>query len=176
MCPVGLDRQSRPSIIDRWLCFDGFVFAGTGQNLFMLTIGDLAKSAGVGVSTVRHYERQKLVSPSGRSAGNYRLYNNDDLQELRFIVQAKRLGFTLAEIRELLFLDEKHDACADLNERIREKRTAIAERIRDLQQMDQALGMLLDRCPGNPDPGSLKVCPMWASLHETDASEGPGEG
>jgi DNA-binding transcriptional MerR regulator len=135
----------------------------------MLTIGDLARAAGVGVSTVRHYERQGLITPSGRSQGNYRLYLDADLQELRFVVQAKRLGFTLAEIRELLFLDERHDACADLNQRIREKRSAITQRIAELQRMDQALGMLLERCPGNPEPGSLKVCPMWASLHDKDA-------
>ena len=131
----------------------------------MLKIGELAGQAGVEVSTVRYYERCGLLRPRHRNNANYRLYDQDDVSTLQFIIQAKRLGFTLREIRDLVFLDETEDTCADLNQFIQSKRADIGNRIEQLRRMDKALSMLLDTCPGNPKPGSLRVCPMWADLH-----------
>ncbi len=67
-----------------------------------LTIGELAKAAGVPTSTVRYYERAGILRPSGRSAGNYRVYSKSELERLRFIRAAQATGFTLDDIKSLL--------------------------------------------------------------------------
>ena len=67
-----------------------------------LTIGALAAAGGVNVETIRYYERRGLLPPPGRSGAGYRQYGADDLWRLGFIKRAKGLGFTLAEIAELL--------------------------------------------------------------------------
>jgi len=71
-----------------------------------MTIGTLAKKAGVGVETIRFYEREKLLQKPERTAGNYRAYAPAALSRLNFIRQAKNLGFTLDEIRRLLRMSE----------------------------------------------------------------------
>ncbi len=68
----------------------------------LFTIGELAKSAKVPTSTVRYYEREGILKPSGRSASNYRLYSQEDLYRLRFIRSAQATGFTLADVTVLL--------------------------------------------------------------------------
>jgi MerR family mercuric resistance operon transcriptional regulator/MerR family gold-responsive transcriptional activator of gol and ges genes len=69
-----------------------------------LTIGQLAKSAGVHIQTVRYYERLHLLGPAARASSGYRLYGPEEVRRLRFIKNAKELGFTLREIAELLNL------------------------------------------------------------------------
>jgi DNA-binding transcriptional MerR regulator len=66
------------------------------------TIGNLARAAGVGVETVRYYERRGLLERPVRRDSGYREYSDGDVTRLQFIRRAKTLGFTLAEIRELL--------------------------------------------------------------------------
>src|ERR1043165_4214200 len=72
-------------------------------------IGALAKRAGVGIDTVRYYERNGLLSPHSRLASGYRRYSELELSRLRFIRRAQALGFTLKEIRELLALSAQRD-------------------------------------------------------------------
>jgi MerR family copper efflux transcriptional regulator len=69
-----------------------------------LTIGQVARDAGVGVETVRFYEREGLLEQPARRASGYRIYELDAVDRLRFIKQAQRLGFTLREIKELFAL------------------------------------------------------------------------
>lgn len=70
----------------------------------VLSIGELARRAGVPASTVRHYERRGLLQPGGRTGGNYRLYGPAELARLRFIRAARASGFRLADVGELLAL------------------------------------------------------------------------
>ena len=65
-------------------------------------IGELARKAGVNIQTIRFYEHEKLLPPPARKPSGYRVYGEDDLPRLRFIRQAKELGFSLEEIREIL--------------------------------------------------------------------------
>ena len=67
-----------------------------------MQIGELAQRAGVGIQTIRFYERRKLLSEPARTASGYRQYGPDELNRLRFIRQAKTLGFTLDEIRDII--------------------------------------------------------------------------
>ncbi|HUZ06197.1 MAG TPA: heavy metal-responsive transcriptional regulator [Candidatus Paceibacterota bacterium] len=69
-----------------------------------LKVGEVAKRAGVGVQTLHYYERVGLLPKPGRSLANYRLYSTESLRQVQFIKKAQELGFTLAEIKEILDL------------------------------------------------------------------------
>ena len=87
-----------------------------------LTIGQLARNGGVGVETVRFYERKGLLAEPDRRPSGYRQYDEDVVDRLRFIRRAKELGFTLNEIKELLSLRiDPTTTCADVKSRAEEK-------------------------------------------------------
>src|SRR5262245_35107394 len=111
-----------------------------------LTIGQVAREAGVGVETVRFYEREGLLDEPARRASGYRQYTRDAVARLRFIRRAKELGFTLKEIGELLAL--RDDPGADVRARAAAHLTDIEARIRDLTRMRGALVQLIDTCHG----------------------------
>ncbi len=98
------------------------------------TIGGLAKAAGVGVETVRYYQRRGLLAEPPRPHGEVRRYSGDDLRRLKFIRSAQAAGFTLAEIGELLDLSSSDD-----RPRVRELAQArVAELDRKIAQMTEA--------------------------------------
>lgn len=95
-----------------------------------LTIGKLSKTAGVTNDTVRFYERYGLIKPVSRNQSNYRLYKEDDAARLRFIKRAKKLGFTLNEIKELLVLSRDPQATkADIKARTEQKAEDIRQKL-----------------------------------------------
>lgn len=129
-----------------------------------LTIGKVAKRAGVGIDTLRYYERQGLIDPVDRTGSNYRVYEEDAILRVRFVKRAQELGFTLAEIKELLGLRADGDAsCADVRDRARAKIANLVDRIRSLQAMRRALSKLADECVGE---GPLSICPILEALDE----------
>ena len=112
-----------------------------------LTIGRLAERAGVGVETIRFYEKRGLVPEPERSASGYRQYPADEVHRLHFIRRAQELGFSLAEIAELLTLrvDASTD-CGAVRARADRKIESIDARIRDLQRVRRALTEVRDVC------------------------------
>ncbi len=133
-----------------------------------LTIGQLARAAGVGVETVRFYERRGLLAPPPRSAAGYRQYTDDTVARLQFIRRAKELGFTLSEIQELLALRERPTArCAEVKSRAEAKIASIDQKIRDLQRMKRSLKKLADICPGET---VTEECPILESLTQPSGS------
>ncbi len=72
-----------------------------------MTRSELAKECGVNIESLRYYEKRRLINPPKRSEVGYRLYSREDAARIRFIQNAKRLGFTLNEIMELLRLRVK---------------------------------------------------------------------
>lgn len=133
------------------------------------TIGKVAKSAGLGIETVRFYEREGLITPLARTESNYRLYAEDGIVRLRFIKRAKTLGFSLREIKELLFLRSNPDATKeDVKEQIEEKIDDIRTRIRDLKKIQKTLEALDICCDGH---GSADDCPILAALEGTEPLE-----
>ena len=115
-----------------------------------ITIGTLAKSASVGVETIRFYEREGLLPKPARSQSGYRVYPNDAVDRVRFIRRAKELGFTLEEISELLALKVSHGkSCESVRKRALDKVTAIDEKLKDLRNMRRALDELVKRCSGH---------------------------
>jgi len=110
------------------------------------TIGKLARASGVGVETVRFYERKGLVRRPA-AQGGYRTYSNDDARRIRFIKRAQELGFTLREIKGLLELNASpRTTCADVKRHADAKRTEIGQKIRDLRRMQRSLARLAAAC------------------------------
>ena len=127
-----------------------------------LTIGELARRAGMGVSTVRYYERAGLAPVSARSASNYRLYSEEAVKRLRFIRRAQLLGFTLKDIRGLLELRvSRRTPCAEVRSRAQARIADIDARISSLRQMSQALAKLANDCETHQDGDG---CPLLEHL------------
>jgi MerR family mercuric resistance operon transcriptional regulator len=112
-----------------------------------LTVGALARTAGVGVQTIRFYERQGLLQEAPRSSSGYRTFATDAVTRLRFIRRAQELGFTLREIRELIALqDDELADCDQVGRAAGGKLADIDRRIADLQRMKGALEDLMRVC------------------------------
>jgi MerR family mercuric resistance operon transcriptional regulator len=127
-----------------------------------LSIGQVARLTGVGVETIRFYERQGLLAVPDRRASGYRLYGEDVVARLRFIRRGKELGFTLREINELIALRLDPDAsCAEVKERAGAKITDIEVKIRDLQNIRKALLRLTATCQGR---GPVQGCSILEAL------------
>lgn len=127
-----------------------------------LTIGQVAGRAGIGVETVRFYERAGLIAEPARKASGYRQYDEDVVDRLRFIRRAKELGFTLNEIRELLSLKlDPSTTCADVKSRSEAKVADIEARIDSLERMKQALVKLTKACRGR---GKASDCPILEAI------------
>jgi MerR family mercuric resistance operon transcriptional regulator len=109
-----------------------------------LTIGRLARAAGVNVETVRYYQRLGLVDEPPKPESGFRHYPADTLDRIVFIKRAQQLGFRLEEIRELLELGDGH--CADVRTKAEQKRRQIEAQIRDLRAMGATLDELIAAC------------------------------
>lgn len=130
-----------------------------------LTIGRVARGAGLAIDTVRYYEREGLLVKPARSSSGYRQYSADAVTRLRFIRQAKDLGFSLSEIRELLALRiAPGKSCADVWARTEHKIADVDRRIASLKRMRGALAKLASACSGR---GPVSQCPILEALeHE----------
>jgi Cu(I)-responsive transcriptional regulator len=127
-----------------------------------LTIGSVARQAGLGIQTVRFYEREGLIDAPPRSSSGYRAYDDRAVHRLRFIRRAQELGFTLKEIRELIELESDQDADCDQVRGIANAKLAIVEnKIADLQRMQIALQTMVDSCRG---PGPIRDCVLMDCL------------
>jgi Cu(I)-responsive transcriptional regulator len=123
-------------------------------------IGTLAKRAGVGIDTVRYYERAGLLAPSRRLASGYRRYTSLELSRLRFIRRAQALGFTLNEVRDLLTLSAKRDV-ARVKRSAQSKLDDVDKKIAALQKIREGLATLVAACPGH---GRAADCPILQAL------------
>jgi len=127
-----------------------------------MKIGEIAKRSGVGIETIRYYEREGLLREPERRPSGYRQYDESTIEQLEYIRQAKELGFTLAEVRELLELSfVAHAGCDHIRLRAEVKVADIEEKIRNLQQMKRSLGKIVDRCRAK---NSTDDCPL---VHKT---------
>lgn len=141
-------------------------------NTSALKIGELAEAAGVGVETIRYYERRGLLAQPPRRASGYRQYAPLTVRRVRFIRRAQTLGFTLKEAEELLALrvdDER--SCADVRALARAKLEDIERRVAELQQMGRALERVARRCRGR---GPTSECPILEVLDEEEAMDAEG--
>lgn len=123
-----------------------------------MTIGGLAKSAGVGVETVRYYQRRGLM-PAPKGGGGVRRYGDQDVRRLSFIRSAQAAGFTLEQIGELLALDSTngHDRARALAQ---ERIAALTDRIAQLSAARASLKQLASACQST----SGQPCPIIAAF------------
>lgn len=127
-----------------------------------LTIGQVAKATGVGIETIRFYERKGLIAEPPRRVSGYREYAPDVIARLRFIKRAKDLGFSLDEIAEMLSLRVAPDAtCSEVRRLAQEKLARIEAKIADLQRIRGALLTLTAACPGR---GPTGACPILEAI------------
>lgn len=116
------------------------------------TIGQLARRAGVAVSTVRYYERSGLLRPDGRTGGNYRSYTDRSLERLRFIRAAQATGFSLRDVRKLLGLTSSPGLpCREVEAVTRKRLEEVRGRIRELRQVEGVLERALKGCCRNEE-------------------------
>lgn len=112
-----------------------------------LQIGAVASRSGLTVDTVRFYEKQGLVAKPPRSMGGFRLYTESAIERLSFISRAQALGFSLADIRELLLLrDAGGQACWHVHDLLQQKLTAVQTKISELRKLERQLEKAKARC------------------------------
>jgi len=113
----------------------------------VLTRGQLAQRVGVNLETVRFYEKEGLLAPTSRTASGYRQFAEDTVNRLEFVKRAKELGFSLAEIRELLVLqDSNADCCDDVRDRLQKKLSAVLAKRAELESLEAQLRSALRKC------------------------------
>ena len=129
-----------------------------------MTIGILAKKSDVRTDTIRYYEKLGLLLPEERSKAGYRLYNDNSMRIVKFILRAKDLGFRLEEIKTLLTLKASQTAtCQDMLERTDQKLEEAKANLKRLNNIHSALEKLLEACPGGKMP--LSECPILDYLY-----------
>jgi len=136
-----------------------------------MSIGQLAKSAQVGIDTVRFYEKHGLLPKPQRKESGYRQYNVDDARRLVFIRRAKALGFSLSDIGELLKLrglakDKSGSSVERVRNVAKKKLQMVEEKITELERIRDVLKELVTACPGH---GDADHCPI---LRAFDADSG----
>lgn len=135
-----------------------------------MNIGDAASRSGVSAKMIRYYERIGLIPTASRTASGYREYEPRDVHMLRFIARARDLGFSVAEITELLDLwRDKDRRSADVKALAQARVRDLRQKIAHLQDMADTLEELANACAGNERPN----CPILQRLETLDTDDDP---
>ncbi|MDD3765355.1 MAG: MerR family DNA-binding protein [Nevskiales bacterium] len=128
-----------------------------------LSVSQLASQAGVGIDTVRYYERAGLLPKPPRRPSGYRAYPQQSVERLRFIRRAKALGFSLEEIAELLALSDRSGDAEQIRRLAATRLAEVERRIAELQRVRDGLHRLVDACPGHD--ADTRDCPILSALN-----------
>lgn len=130
-----------------------------------MNIGEASRASGVSAKMIRYYEQTGLIPPAARTESSYRSYGDSDVHRLRFIRRARDMGFSVAEIGDLLGLwNDRSRRSADVKRLAQAHLTDLQARIQSLQQMADTLHTLIDCCAGDKRPD----CPILANLERAD--------
>lgn len=114
-----------------------------------MLIGELARATGTKAETIRYYERERILPCADRTDGNYRDYSPEHLATLTFIRRARELGFSMAQVRQLLALSDQADKpCIDVDQLVKAQIEVVDRKIADLTALRKELGHLLGSCKG----------------------------
>jgi MerR family mercuric resistance operon transcriptional regulator len=128
----------------------------------LLTVGQIAERTQVTVETVRFYEKQGLIAAPQRSDSGYRQFPQETVRRVRFIQNAKKVGFTLKDIADLLALRrEPGTSCTDIKLRATQKIEEVDRKIQDLNRIRDALERMILSCSGD---GAASQCPILEEL------------
>jgi Cu(I)-responsive transcriptional regulator len=131
-----------------------------------LSIGNLAEATDTKVETIRYYERISLLPKPGRTPGNYRSYGPEHLNRLSFIRRARDLGFSLAQVRNLLGLaDQRHRSCDAVDAIAREHLAEVERKITDLAALRRELDSIISQC----SHGTVAECRIIEALSPAGA-------
>ena len=125
-----------------------------------MTIGQIARSAGVNVETIRFHQRRGLIDEPKKPLGGHRRYSPTAAFRVGFIKRAQQLGFTLEEVKGLLLLEDGQ-SCRETRELAERKLAVVEARIADLNRMRRLLKSLILECEEGKRPRS---CPIMATL------------
>ncbi|MDE4176323.1 MULTISPECIES: MerR family transcriptional regulator [Rhodobacterales] len=126
-----------------------------------LTRGDLARATGCNIETIRYYEKTGLLPDPPRSAAGYRIYSAAHATRLRFILRARKLGFSMEDIRGLMGLDDgAAPTCAEVKERTERHLADVRAKISDLRRIESVLAATASRCSGAEVPN----CPVLDAI------------
>jgi len=127
-----------------------------------LRIGEVAKRSDVSIDTLRYYERLKLLPPTRRSSGGFRLFTVEHIERVQFIKQAQDLGFSLEEIKGLLATGGA-DECRNVRDLLRRKLTELDDRLKAMKGFRRVLARHLSACERELDShGDSACCPIVA--------------
>jgi len=128
-------------------------------------VGDLARAGQCKVETVRYYEKIGLMPTPLRTEGGHRVYHQPELKRLIFIRRSRDLGFSVAQVRDLLqFVDEPNHTCGEVKALTLAQSEEVQRKIDDLQRLHKALLEMADKCKG--ESYSLEQCPIIDALYD----------
>lgn len=134
-----------------------------------MQIGELARSTGVKIETIRYYEREHLLPVPQRTDGNYRLYSPRHVEQLRFIRYCRSLDMSLEEVHVLIGArDAPAGSCRTVNALLDEKLAEVDARVDELHQLQGQLRQLRGLCQ-QPDPG--EACGILTELNRSARSQ-----
>lgn len=140
-----------------------------------MTRSELARRAGVKPSAVRYYERVGVLPEAARTAAGYRVYTTEDVERLRFVQRAQALGFTLAEITDLLALAVTEADCDAVRARAQAHRADVEAKLRDLARVRDALDGLIAACHARLPTAACAILDALRHDDGLDAETGPFE-
>lgn len=121
----------------------------------------LARRTGCNLETIRYYEKIGMLPDPPRTAAGYRVYQEDHVARLRFVLRARELGFSIEEIRGLLDLvDRGNQTCAEVKERTERHLTDVRSKIADLKRIERVLAATAAHCSGE----EVLECPVLDAL------------
>jgi len=132
----------------------------------VIKISELSAKTGLTPHTLRFYEKHGLIQASSRSESGYRYYSEADVRRVDFVKAARNIGFSLDDISQLLSirLDKQSHSCQEVTDITRAKLQEVNAKIKELQSMQQTLGILLDSCCGGPE--NATHCSIMEALDE----------
>lgn len=138
-----------------------------------MRIGELARLTGYSVQSIRFYEKENLLTSIKRSEGNYRLYESKTIVQLKFIKHCRSLDLSLAEIRQLIELNQQPEMqCDDVNKMVDSHIEQVVLRIKELKYLQKKLKLLRSSCVNN---STVKVCGILQTLSVILDDECPNE-
>lgn len=132
-----------------------------------MRIGELARATGTKAETIRYYEREGILPAADRTDSNYRDYSDDHLATLTFVRRARELGFSMAQVRELLALSDHDDKpCQDVDRLVQGQLVEIERKLADLTSLRDELGQMLRSCQAD----TIGDCQIIESLGRKSAA------
>lgn len=132
-----------------------------------MRIGELARATGTNAETIRYYEREGILPAADRTDSNYRDYSNNHLAALTFVRRARQLGFSMAQVRELLALSDRADnPCRDVDRLAQEQLREVERKLADLASLRDKLRQMIRSC----DADTIDDCQIIESLSRKSAA------